>query len=172
MSFICESMTMGGSTFSSLGQIVSQGGDAWDKIRLSFAGIGAWKWLLMPPLPRGWLSLVGGCQWARFMSFICGPMANRVCNVDQIPMSAANLRTGKFHPSFLRIGAWEGLTRPPQPWGWLLHVGGCPGARFMSFICESMTMGGSTSSNSGQIVGKGGAKFAYRLLELGRGSGS
>ena len=41
----------------------------------------------------------------------------------------------------------------------------------MSFICESMTMGGSTSSDSGQIVGEGGAKFAYRSQELGHGSG-
>ena len=32
----------------------------------------------------------------------------------------------------------------------------------MSFICESNTMRGSTSSSWGQIVGQGGAKFAYR----------
>ena len=62
------------------------------KIRLLFAGIGAWKWLLVPPLPWGWLLLLGGCPWERFMSFICGSMANRACNVGQIPMSAASLR--------------------------------------------------------------------------------
>ena len=42
----------------------------------------------------------------------------------------------------------------------------------MSFICGSMTMRGSTCSNFGQIVGQGGANFAYRSQELGHGSGS
>ena len=77
------------------------------KIRLSFAGIGAWKWPLRPPLPWGWLLLLGGCPWARFMSFICESMANRASNVGQMHVGGASLRTGKFRSSFAGIGAWK-----------------------------------------------------------------
>ena len=87
------------------------------KIRLSFAGIGAWMWLLRPPQPRGWLLPLGGCPGARLMSFICGSMAYRACNVGQIPMSTASWRTGKFRSSFAQIRAWKCIMRPPQPWG-------------------------------------------------------
>ena len=207
------------------------------QIRLSFAGIGAWKWLLRPPQPWGWLLHLGGCPGARFISFICesmtvggstsyrlvrmigkarevpnSPIVRRNWGMEVAPEASTamgmaftyremsrgkvcepqlgihgqqDLQGGpnscrrqvcvraKFRPLFVQNGAWKWLLRPPQPWRWLLHLGGCPGARFMRFICVSMTMRGSTSSNLGQIAGKGGAKkFDHRSYKMGHGSGS
>ena len=50
---------------------------------------------------------VGGCPWARFMSFICESMANRVSNEGQMHAGGASLRTGRFRSSFAGIGAWK-----------------------------------------------------------------
>ena len=64
------------------------------KIRLLSAGIGAWKLLLMPPLPWGWLLILGGCPWARFISFVCGSMANGASNVGQIHVDGGKFALG------------------------------------------------------------------------------
>ena len=85
------------------------------------------------------------------MRSICESMATRASNVGQIHVG------GKFahgQISLIVRTNW-GLEVTPEastaPWGWLLHVGGCPGARFMRSICESMTMRGS---NVGQLQAK------------------
>ena len=71
-----------------------------DKICLSFAGFGAWESLLRPPLPQGWLLLLGGYAWARFMSVICKATAIGASNKGQSCVGAASLRTGKLRSSF------------------------------------------------------------------------
>ena len=107
------------------------------------------------------------------MSFICESIVNKASNVGQIYAVIGNFAHGQISLIVRTNWGMEVAPEASKAMGvaftsWMMSRG----TRFMSFICESMTMGGSTSSNSGQIVGKGGAKFAYRLLELGRGSGS
>ena len=51
----------------------------------------------------------------------------------------------------------ELLLRPALPQGWLLLLGGCPGARFMSSVFETM----STRGSKGGQIRVGGGKFAH-----------
>ena len=137
------------------------------KIRLSFAGIGAWKWLLRPPLPWGWLLLLGGCPWARFMSFICESMANRVSNVGP---NACQRR---------QVCARANFAHRSRNWGMeVTHEAST--AMGMAFTSWRMSRGkvyelhlrihdqqGLHILRLGPNCRQGGAKFAYRFAGIG-----